>query len=295
MHAQLEAKASEERADLQAQHNRAKGEWEQMLTRRAADSKMFTYVVRGAEGAGSGSVPRQIFDAEPSSALSKLYNGEWEYAADAQGRAMVNSNPMHWPIILDWLSFGTVPSNPTPELISECRFWQLERLLTIIAAQPANQDNHSPPEAQEESHRFNVVSSPGNIFVYGHISNCQQRLHSVFKSKKEERLEFEALDRDWCLELAPRGMYLRMLRGEPLKWRQVFFVCGTCEGRYTTPIHKSFGSGGRFQQEKGYGWTYEHGDTALLLHPALAYADKSVPIVFGMQAGSFTRPSCVTM
>ena len=100
------------------------------------DSKLFRYSVRGGEGPQlSGCVPRQIFQAEPNSALAHIYSGKWEYATDGNGRAIVNSNPAHWPIIVDWLSFGTVPANPPDGLVSECRYWQLEGLLKALDGQ----------------------------------------------------------------------------------------------------------------------------------------------------------------
>lgn len=111
---ELLAAACRERADLQAQHDASKAEWEAMLARRSSDSDLFLYVVRGCEGLQTtGSVPRQAFEAEPNSALGHIYNGEWEYVRDEHGRAVVNSNVQHWPMILDWLSFETVPSHPT--------------------------------------------------------------------------------------------------------------------------------------------------------------------------------------
>ena len=48
---------------------------------------------------------------------------------DEQGRAIVNSSPLHWPLILAWLSFGATPTNPSSKFISECKYWKLDRLL----------------------------------------------------------------------------------------------------------------------------------------------------------------------
>ena len=103
---------------------------------RGHDSKMFSFSVRGCSGPQlSGCLPKEIFQAEPNSALANMYNGNWECAKDSKGRAIVNSSPINWPIIVDWLSFGTIPCNPPDGLVSECRYWQLEGLLRALDAQ----------------------------------------------------------------------------------------------------------------------------------------------------------------
>lgn len=84
----------------------------------------------------SGSISHAVFEAEPDSALAHMCNGKWEYYKDDQGRAQVMSNPAHWPRILDWLMFKIIPAHPTgwptAEIISECRFWHLNRLQAAI-------------------------------------------------------------------------------------------------------------------------------------------------------------------
>ena len=107
-----------------------------MLAQHKNDCKLFTFPVRGFEGPQlSGCVPRSIIQAEPNSAPAHTYNDKWGYATDDKSRAVINSNPAHWPMIQDWLSFGTVPKDPSGELISQCRYWQLDRLLAAIEAQ----------------------------------------------------------------------------------------------------------------------------------------------------------------
>ena len=130
---ELEAKFTQEKEGLVSQHQAAAAEWKTMLAQRNADSKQFAFSVRGGEGPHvSGSIPRHIFLAEPDSALAHIYNGEWQYAVDESGRALINSNPEHWPIILDWLSFGARPAKPTPAFIAECEHWRLSRLLAAM-------------------------------------------------------------------------------------------------------------------------------------------------------------------
>ncbi len=116
-------------------------------------SKLFKFSVRGccATSGLSGSVPHSIFLAEPASALAQAYSGQWDYAKDEEGRAVVNSDPDNWPIILNWLSFGTVPTNPTESLLSECRYWHLDRLLAAIDARSSSS---SRVQAIGDSNRF---------------------------------------------------------------------------------------------------------------------------------------------
>lgn len=127
---QLEEAALHEKEQLMKQHEVVMEEAAEMTARRNKDSKQFTYTVRGhTTPALSGSIPHSIFEAEPGSALNAIYNGEWAYAKDDQGRAYINSNPAHWPLILDWLSFGSVPTHPSESFIAECQYWQLHNLL----------------------------------------------------------------------------------------------------------------------------------------------------------------------
>ena len=64
-----------------------------MGMRRKSNGNQFAYIVRGSQDpAMSGSVPAQIFEAEPASVLCRMYNGEWDFAHDEQGRAHVNSD-----------------------------------------------------------------------------------------------------------------------------------------------------------------------------------------------------------
>ena len=67
-----------------------------------------------------------------------MTSGEWQCAPHDQG-ALVNSDPLHWPLILNWLSFGAVPdaSSVSSAFLTECRYWQLDRLLEQLeAAEP---------------------------------------------------------------------------------------------------------------------------------------------------------------
>lgn len=143
---------------MQAEHAADRAAWETMLAHRDADAKQFLYTVRGSELPGlSGSIPHQVFEAEPESALALMYNGRWEYYKDNQGRAIVNSSPAHWPLILNWLSFGTIPDHPTAETLSECSYWQLTNLLEAIEnkqSELAVSGVFLENGKEEDSHRF---------------------------------------------------------------------------------------------------------------------------------------------
>ena len=131
----LQAGFRQEKQQLIRQHKRAMAEAKEMTARRDRDQKQFAFTVRGHETPElSGSVPCNIFEAELASVLNKKYNGEWAYAKDDRGRACINSDPAHWPLILRWLSYGAVPdlTKCTSDFIAECRYWQLNRLLTEI-------------------------------------------------------------------------------------------------------------------------------------------------------------------
>ncbi len=176
--AELQREFDQKLAEAEAQHQAAKAEWESMLARRNSDSNLFTFNLRGFEGCQlSGAFPRQIFQAEPSSVLAHVYDGEWEYAADEKGRAVVNSKPSNWLIIMDWLSFGTVPERPSAELISECRYWQLDRLLAAIKMQSNPPAEASRVYAKDAEYQLEVSRSIEDdnlsITASGHIHRFQ--------------------------------------------------------------------------------------------------------------------------
>ena len=100
--------------ELKSQHALEASNWESALARHASDSNQIKFAVRGMRNHPSSfSVPRSIFQAEPDSALACCYGGDWEIAKDDEGWVFVNSDPANWLLILNWLSFGTVPSNPS--------------------------------------------------------------------------------------------------------------------------------------------------------------------------------------
>lgn len=230
----------------QADHTADRAAWEALLAQRDADAKQFLYTVRGSEVPSlSGSIPHAVFEAEPDSALAQMYNGKWEYCKDAQGRANVNSNPAHWPLILDWLSFGTIPADPTKEFLSECSYWQLTNLLEAIDTKQGERLAAIESKSgeltaagvflesgkEEDSHHFvikRLISEDSIGFeMQGHICRYQQRLAAATSEASEFRVPFSAVGRDWALGISQKGCFLYMLKGMPLSHKMMKFAWGS--------------------------------------------------------------------
>ena len=265
---QLEADHSKQIADLEAQHKAAAAEWEAMLTRRKNDSQLFKYTVRGCEGPQlSGCVPRHIFQAEPNSALAHIYDGKWSYATDEQGRAVVNSDPAHWPIIVNWLSFGTVPKDPPAGLVSECKYWQLDNL--IAALSPA------APDAPLFSVRTTKVDNNSGFSASTSVANFPQRLEAAASKNQKLGLPFSAVGRKWELHISSEGVYLHLASGAVLSSSAMTIALGIGLKMYT----KSTRQVQRWSMKKSLGWPFKDKDELQqLLHPALLCADGALEV-----------------
>ena len=189
-----------------------------MKQRRQADSNQFHYSVRGIQKAGmSGCVPRQIFEAEPESMLNRFYNGEWEHAGDKYGRAVINSDPAHWPLILNWLSFGAVPPRPSPAFIAECKYWQLTNLLDAIEQSAAAAGAQSMTVDLDGEHRFTVSriikDGRAGFWLAGVIHGFPARLDS----DGAIHMEFQAYGQDWYMLVSKMGLYVQLMSPPPPK------------------------------------------------------------------------------
>ncbi len=214
----LRCACEQEALEVRQQLEAALAESKQMSALQEANSKQLTYIVRGCKSS-SGSVPRQIFEAEVGSLLNRMYNGEWEYAKDATGQALVNSEPAHWGIILNWLSFGTVPCQPTHEFISECKYWQLNRLLKEIELQQNPGPAQTARFSSEKSHDFEVRAlEQGECMgfaVEGHIFRFAER----FRQDTAIEIHFAAYGAKWKLwfgiggNKTSRGAWLHLQEG----------------------------------------------------------------------------------
>ncbi len=286
---QLEDKLIRQAADSKVQHAADRAEWESMLARRSSDSALFMYTVRGCEGPQlSGCVPRQIFQAEPDSALAHIYNGEWQYATDEQGRAVVNSNPAHWPLIMDWLSFGTVPSDPSPAFISECTYWQLNKLLDAVKPEGLAPAESSVVAAQAGSHHFEIkpICIDGNVgfILKGHILRFGQRYSLALDDKTSIRINFSALGRDWVLQLSQMVLRLRLLVGSPSTKEFVRFSFGDDAVKFCSSTKRLLSRDGDNTQAstRAVGFPTNEENGPKLRQPSILSLNGSMPITITM-------------
>lgn len=251
---------------LQHQHHAAMEEAGHMSARRSSETDQFTYCVRGSEGQHmQGSVPRSIFDAELDSVLARMYSGEWEYAKDDRGRALVNSDPVHWPFILNWLSFGAVPdpSCVSPAFLAECRYWQLDQLLEQLdAAKPsaahAVNDVETKKLISDGIHDFTLslldAQQQRGFILQGHFCNFLER-----RAAGSVQIEFKAYGCQWRLSFRAKNgrLALSLLQGPP--------VC--CPGfKYWLGPDEKFGPFNidkvRFVEGTGFGTVFTPNDAS---------------------------------
>ena len=251
---QLQEAHSSEIQELVQQHEEVMAEAKGMTAKRDRDQKQFNFRVRGHETLElSGSVPSQIFESEPDSVLNKTYNGEWAYARDDKGRACINSDPAHWPLIMKWLSFGTVPSlsTCTSDFISECTYWQLDNLLEAIeqlraADQKQQSSNAKHANTDEQSIQLSQLENGQEGFkMEGHIHNFSQR----FAKTHVVAIEFAAYGASWKLEVNQKGAFLELMAGLPQK--QAGYKIWFGEGANLWQFHQH---NGRDFMADGSGW-----------------------------------------
>ena len=195
----------------------------------------FSYVIRGhtAEYC-SGLIPRQVFDAEPESVLAHVYSGDWQYDTDEQGRAVVNSNPAHWPLIVDWLSFGTIPESPSPAFISECKYWHLSNLLAALKEAVITADNQHD-KASGDSNSAHIISKRGKhslqvkekdegagLILDIHLNHFVK----LISSSQQAAFVFPAYGRDWKLQCRREGVFLDIITGPALHLQSLLFFFG---------------------------------------------------------------------
>ncbi len=124
-------------AELKGLHEFEAKQWQDATARLDSDSKVFECVdllhlccleqFQGPSSKQSLIQPWHKYTMESGST-----------PRNKQGQAVVNSDPEHWPVIINWLSFGAIPSKPSDGLIAECRYWQLDRLLAAMHADPSS-------------------------------------------------------------------------------------------------------------------------------------------------------------
>lgn len=205
---QLENASSQEREKLVKLHEAAMMKACEMMERRKRDSQQFTFTIRGHPTPDlSGSIPRSVFEAEPESVLNRMYNGEWAYAADDQGRACINSDPRNWPLILNWLSFGSITAQPSECFLAECKYWQLDNLLARI------QEQQRTIVLNTEQHFLKIVGIGADVrdgvYVKGSILRFAQR----YMENESMSTQFEAFGSCWILRIDDTGVFVGLYSG----------------------------------------------------------------------------------
>ena len=201
-----------------------------MTVRREQDSNQFSFTVRGHTTPDlSGSIPRQIFEAEPNSMLNKMYNGNWAYATDAAGRACINSNPAHWPLILDWVSFGVMPDEPTKAFIAECKYWQLDNLLSRLQQLERAASDEAAVAISTSKHTLSLTSIKATgrtgLQLEGSMHNFPDRFHDT----SEANVFFTAFGASWAVTISEDGAFLALRSGPSAKAAQVQISFGARE------------------------------------------------------------------
>lgn len=100
--------------------------------RRRDEGDRFEYVL--ACNGQTGSIPRSVLASDPDSLLCKMYSGEWDYARDAAGRALITCHPKRWAAVLEYLANGAAPAERNPLLLEQARHWNLMGLVGALEA-----------------------------------------------------------------------------------------------------------------------------------------------------------------
>ena len=85
--------------------------------RCAKERERFHYVL--ACNGQTGSVPFSFLESDRDSLLYKLYGGNWNYARDEKGRALVTWHPERWAAVLEHLATRAVPAEWDPLLLAQ--------------------------------------------------------------------------------------------------------------------------------------------------------------------------------
>ena len=227
---QLEDATGQEREKLVRQHEAATEEAADMTARREQDSKQFRFTVRGHTTPElSGSIPGQTFEAEPNSVLNKMYNGEWAYATDAAGRACINSDPAHWPLVLRWLSFNIAPDEPSKAFIAECKYWQLDNLLSKMQ-QPQDSSNDDGVTINTSKHNLSLTNITRGKRIGFQLEGSVHNFPDSFnKDSKEAHVVFKAFGASWDVTIQEDGAFLSLLSGPSARAAEVQISFGAHE------------------------------------------------------------------
>ena len=129
-------------------------------------------------------------------------------------RAIVNSDPAHWALILNWLSFGAVPQKPSPDFEAECRYWQLENLLEAlkpVIPEPDPEPVEDPLDDCLRFHKngqydfhvhFDTKDGRGRFRAEGYVDHFRDCMGHVTSREREAHIILEAFGRPWYIHIS---------------------------------------------------------------------------------------------
>lgn len=157
-----------------------------------ADEKdRFEYVL--ALNGQTGSISRSVLASDPDSLLYKMYGGDWDYARDEEGRAIVTCHPQRWAAVLEHLATGGVPAERDPLLLEQARHWNLTRLV----------------EGLEALNPGVIVTNDADLMGFTVRCTFTSLTQQMSTGTKSARLTFAApRGRWWAVRLCERGIFL---------------------------------------------------------------------------------------
>ena len=194
-----------------------------------------------------------------------------------EGQAIVNSDPANWPLILNWLSFGTVPSNPSESLLSECRYWQLDKLLAAIDARKGIDTGISQADAESHCLSIKRASVNGNdgFTVSGLVHNLPKRLSTVDSSAPHVCISFTVAGLEWRLLVNnDEAFSLALLTGPPL----TYSVWNTTWGSGPLAVKRLDDSAELFEPSIPLEFDWDAGELKRILHSSTLSLEGSLQL-----------------
>ncbi|GAQ84348.1 hypothetical protein KFL_001850220 [Klebsormidium nitens] len=159
--------------------------------RCAKERERFCYVL--ASNGQEGSVPWSALASDPESLLHKMYCGEWDYARDEKGRALVTCHPQRWAAIIEHLATGAVPAEWDPQLLAQARHWNLQRLVEGLEASIPGMTVTADPDSKGFKVRCVFAS------VMKELSSGEKLMKYTFSGPQK---------RWWAVKLTEKGICL---------------------------------------------------------------------------------------
>ena len=202
-----------------AQSTELEGEAETRRTsnagaRCASERERFEYVL--AFNGEVGSVPRSVLAADQDSLLYKMYGGDWDYARDKTGRALVTCHPQRWAAILEHLTTGAVPAEWDPQLLAQARHWNSSRLVDGLEALSPGVVVTSDPGSNSFKARCTFVS------VISQLAAGTDLMHTTFTTDRGRWWGVEVNEggvRLWALMMPGEYEKSPIIKAPLLRWR----------------------------------------------------------------------------